>query len=169
MNKKSLFGVSLLLSFVLMGNSTIFADNGEKVSEQHRNNVGRVVQELESIATKDRGLESEVNSVAKEEKDAIDEVSKKIEKVEKRWSIATFLIGSNYKNLGNLRSELVKTANHIERLTRSLERTASSTIRAELETQILELSDIKTKAENFIKDQEGKFSLFGWMVRMFSK
>ncbi|MHB9019555.1 MAG: hypothetical protein ACYC3G_01605 [Minisyncoccota bacterium] len=169
MNKKSIFGLSLLLSFVLMGNSTIFADNGEKVSEQHRNNVSKIVQELEKIATKDRGLENEVNSVAREEKDVLDEVSQKMGAVENRGGFKTFFIGSDYKNLGSLRSELVKTDNRINRLTRSLERTASSTLRTDLENQIKELQKIKTSAENFIKDREGKFSLFGWIVKMFSK
>ncbi len=178
MDRKFLFGLTLLLSFALMGNTTSFADtdsdngdtnNGKTVSEQHKTNVTKVVEELERIADKDRGIENEVKSVAQEEKDAVDEVSKKIAGVEKRGGFKTFLIGSDYKNLGALRSELVKTDNHIDRLTRSIERAASSFIKVELENQVIELESIRTKAETFIKEQEGKFSLFGWMVKMFSK
>jgi len=177
MNRKFLFGVTLLLSVALMGNTTIFANtasttdmaNGKAMSEQHRNNVLKVVEELEKIGKKEKSVENEMKSIAQEEKDAVDEVSAKMERVEKRSSFKTFLIGSDYKNLGALRSELVKTENHIDRLVKSLDRTTSSAIKAELSTQISELQVIKTKAETFIKEQESKFSLFGWMVKMFTK
>jgi type VI protein secretion system component VasK len=178
MNKKLLLGSTLFLSLALMGNTAIFAatttnadtdtNNGESVSAQHRNNVGKIVQDLEEIASKDKSVENEVKSVAKEEKDAVDEVSAKMNEVEKRGGFKTFLIGSDYKNLGALRSELVKTQNHIDRLTKSLERTASSTM-TDLKTQISELQKVASTAEKFIKDQEGKFSLFGWLTKIFSK
>jgi hypothetical protein len=107
-----------------------------------------------------------VKAVAKEEKDSVEGVSAKMEQVEKRNGFKTFLIGSDYKNLGALRSELVTTQNHIDRLTKSLERATSTENKVDLEKQIAELEGIRTKAEAFVKDQEGKFSLFGWLVKM---
>jgi len=139
----------------------------EKISEQHRNNVSKVVKELQKVAEKDDDIGEEVKAVAQEEEDSVAGVSEKMAKVENRGGFKTFLFGSDYKNLGALRSELAITQNHIDRLTKSMERATSTETKAELQTQINELSGIQTKAETFIKDQEGKFSLFGWLVKMF--
>ncbi|HBM45395.1 MAG: hypothetical protein UT05_C0013G0014 [Parcubacteria group bacterium GW2011_GWF2_38_76] len=169
MNKKFLYIVIPMLLVVLMGSTKVSAqsDNKGGVSEQHRNDVSKVVQELDKTAEKDKVIKDEVKTVAQEEKDVVAGVSDKMDKVEKRGGFKTFLIGSDYKNLGALRSELVTAQNRIDRLTKSLDRATSSTTQTELQTQITELGNIKTKAETFIKEQEGKFSLFGWLARMF--
>ncbi|MFA5831795.1 MAG: hypothetical protein WC878_08290 [Candidatus Paceibacterota bacterium] len=169
MNKNFYIAIAVLFAFVFVGNTNVFAkeQGGEKMSEQHRSDVAKVVQGLEKVAGKDAGIGEEVKAVAQEEKDGVADVVEKMEKVENRGGFKSFFIGSDYKNLGALRSELVTTQNHIDRLMKSAERASSTEIKAELQTQIDELKGIQTKAEEFIKGQEGKFSLFGWLVKMF--
>jgi len=141
--------------------------SGTSTSEQHRSAVADVAQKLKEVAEKDGSISEEVKQVAQEENDTSEKIKEKMEEVENRSSFRTFLFGSDYRNLGALRSELVTTANHIDRLTKSLDRMTSSTLKTELETQITELEAIETKAENFVKANESKFSLFGWLVRLF--
>lgn len=136
--------------------------------EQHRSNVANVVQELEKIGDRDNQIGEEVKTVAQKEKTESEIVKEKMDKVENRGAFKTFLIGSDYKNLGALRSELVTTQNSLDRLTKALDRTSSTTVRTDLEAQISELQAIKIKAESFVKDNESKFSLFGWLVRLFN-
>ncbi len=167
MNKKLAFYTVLVTVITLAGSATVFARVGE-IGEQHRNETVKVVQELDKIANKDVAVKVEVAMVAKEEDEVSKSVSEKIKKVEGRNSFKTFLIGSDYKNLGALRSEIVTTQNRIDRLTKALDR-ASAITKTELETQINALKVILTKAESFVREQEGKFSLFGWMVRIFNK
>ena len=170
MNKKMLLGSSLAVVFTLLaGVSNVYAssDKGMKTGEQHRSDVAQVVQELEKIADKDNKIAKELKAVAQEEKKASEKVKEKMNAVDERGGFKTFLIGSDYKNLGELRSELVTTDNDLTRLKKALEKATDASVRADLEAQINELSKIKSDAEAFVKSIEGKFSLFGWLVRMF--
>ena len=179
MNKNILYVFSVLFMFVLVSATNVYADEASSteklekatssMGEQHRNRVSEIVQELNKVADKDNKIGDEVKVVAQEEKDISEKVKEKMDKVEKRGGFKTFLIGSDYKNLGALRSDLVTTKNHIERLNKALERANSSTTQTELEAQIKDLTDTQTKAEAFAKSMEGKFSLFGWLLRMFNK
>jgi len=220
MNKKIIYLFSIVLTLVLVGAVSVYADQNEKnnqkssdnatssdkatssinnndlgeatssdsdsdsesesesdsdnatssnMGEQHRSEVAKVVQSLVKVANKDSNIGEEVRAVAQQEKDSGDKVKEKMNTVEKRNGFKTFLIGSDYKNLGDLRSELVTTQNNLDRLNVALEKTTSSTTKAELQTQIDKLSTILTNAKNFIKSEEGKFSLFGWLLKMFNK
>jgi hypothetical protein len=141
-------------------------NNGE--GEQHRSEVANVVQALNKIAGKDSGIGSEVSAIAQQEASTSQSVADRISTIENRNGLMTFLIGSDYKNLGALRSELVTTSNSIDRLTSALDKT-SSTTKADLQSQINSLKDIQAKTESFINQQENKFSLFGWLVKMFNQ
>jgi len=39
----------------------------------------------------------------------------------------------------------------------------------ELQNQIQTLEQEQTKIEDFIESQEGKFSLFGWLLKLFNR
>lgn len=169
MNKKLLFGSSLIVFFTLLSSASFayaVSDEGEIAGEKHRSDVAEVVKKLEKIADKDISIGKEVMDVAKEEKDASEKVKDKMNAVDKRGGFKTFLIGSDYKNLGELRSELVRTDNDLNRLNKALGKATDVSIKADLEAQIKELSAIKSEAEDFAKSIDGKFSLFGWLVRM---
>lgn len=188
MNKKFLFIVSLACAFVLIGATSAKAESndneannevksvneardagdvGEKLSEQHKKVSDDVVKELKDSAEKDNEIKDEVNAIAEGVATSSEAIREKMDKIETRSSFRTFLFGSDYKNLGALRSELVTSDNHIERLTKALDKTTSSTIKSSLEAQITQLQATKTKAETFVKDNESKFSLFGWFIKLF--
>lgn len=165
-----MIGFSLVAVFILLGgtpDTRASADEGKKAVVQHQSDVANVVKKLEKIADLDKGIEVEVDNVAKKEKEAGEKVKGKMDAVDKRGGFKTFLIGSDYKNLGELRSELVTTENSLNRLNKALEKTTDDAVKTDLRTQISELSSIKTEAESFVKSMEGRFSLFGWLARMF--
>jgi chromosome segregation ATPase len=144
--------------------------NNDNIGEQHKNDVEKVASKLEKIANKNKDndeMENEVKNIIKEEKDVSEKVKEKMDTVNQRGGFKIFFIGADYKNLGELRSDLQTTENHIDRLNKVLEKTTSTTTKAELQTQIQNLSTIQKNAENFISSEEGKFSLFGWLVKMF--
>ncbi|MFA6227101.1 MAG: hypothetical protein WC631_01295 [Candidatus Paceibacterota bacterium] len=179
MNKKILYILSVLFVFALVGATGVYADERSddeesdnatsSIGEQHRSRVADFAEELEKIDDKDDAVENEIKTIAREEKDTSERVKEKMDKVEKRNGFKIFLIGSDYKNLGALRSELVSTENRLNRLNKALAKTTSSSTQAELQTQIDELTTIKTEADSFVKDNESKFSLLGWLVRMFNR
>jgi hypothetical protein len=64
---------------------------------------------------------------------------------------------------------MVTTKNRINQLNNLLPNIQNATDTAEIQVQIQNLEQEQTKIENFIKEQEGKFSLFGWLLKFFNK
>lgn len=164
----------LLLTLVLLFSFSVVAfaknDNnkGKTISQEHRNRISEVVAGLTELAGKDQNIGEEVKLVAQEQKELNERSTKAMEAVETRGKFKTFLIGTDYKNVGALRSEMVKTENHINRLTKARDRTEDAEVQAGLDAQIATLQETKSQTEFFIQDNESKFSLFGWLVKLFN-
>lgn len=170
MKTKILLASILVISLLSVGIS--YAKDQSKVqdiSEQHKSAVSAFVKNLLQVADRDGGIGEQVRAIAQQQKETIDATVQAVEKVQKRNKVKTFLIGSDYKNLGALRSEMVQTRNRIEQLNRLAENTQDEGVKTEIENQIKALEDEQTKIENFIKTNESKFSLFGWFVKLFNK
>lgn len=139
-------------------------------AEEHRSAVANFVQGLLQVANREGGgIGEQVKVIAQQQNDSEKTTTQAIEKVEKRNKIKTFLFGSDYKNLGALRSEMVHTRNRLEQLNRLMENIENEGDRTEIQNRIQELEQERTRIENFIKAQEGKFSLFGWLLKLFNK
>jgi len=151
------------------------SSNGQLNAIAHRSVVANFVQNLLKVASStEGGIGQQVRVIAQQQNDSDATTTGAITKINNRGKIKIFLIGSDYKNLGTLRSEMVHTRNRISQLTRLIQNAtgtsatdtaATGTIQAQIQT----LEQEQTKIENFIKAQEGKFSLFGWLLKLFSK
>jgi len=162
---------TLILSFFFVSVfSVAFAqsDKGKEMSQQRKSKVSNVVQELKDLAGKDQNIGEEVRVVAQEQEESNERATKAMEKVEARGGFKTFLVGTDYKNIGALRSEVVTSQNHIDRLMKARDRTTSDGVKADLDIQIAELKEANTDAETFIQQNEDKFSLFGWFAKLFN-
>jgi len=135
--------------------------------EEHRSEMSDIMEKLGKIADRDARVGDDLDEIVKELKEAEEKTAKAIDEVEKRDSLKTFFFGTDYKNLGELRSTIMTTENHIERLTRAMVSTTDATVRSGLSAQIEALKNTASSTEVFIRDNEGKFSLFGWFVRIF--
>lgn len=144
------------------------SDKGMEMSQAHNNKVSNVVQELKELAGKDQNIGDDVRAVAQEQEKSNERTIKAMEKVEARGGFKTFLIGTDYKNIGALRSEVITTQNHIDRLTKAMDRTTNEEVKADLSIQIAELEEANSNATAFIEKNEDKFSLFGWFVKLFN-
>lgn len=144
------------------------AQQGQVNAEQHRSAVANFVQSLNDIADRETGIGQQVRTIAQQQNQSVSTAIPAMEKVQTRSKIKTFLLGSDYKNLGALRSEVVQTRNRLEQLNRLMENVENEGNKTELQNQIQTLEQEQTKIENFIKAQEDKFSLFGWLVKLFN-
>lgn len=144
-------------------------EKGPSTAETHQSVVATFVQDLLSVADRNRGIGESVKVIAQEQNDSQKEVTEKIDTVEKRSKIKTFLIGSDYKNLGALRSEMVKTNNHLNQLKRLIDKTTNTVDKTALQNQITALEQEQAKINNFITQNENKFSLFGWAAKLLNK
>jgi len=166
-----LIGVLLLVFTFCFSVVLAKAQNDKQINgAEHRSTVATFVQTLLNVADREQeGIGEEVRVVAQQQNETKDEVADAIDKIQNRSKIKTFLIGTDYRNLGALRSEMVQTRNRLEQLSRLLENIQSEEDKTELQNQIQTLEQEQQKIEDFIKAQEGKFSLFGWLVKLFNK
>ena len=143
-------------------------DMDEMMSEGHRSDVAEAVLKLLELAGKDRNIGEEIREIAKEESESSERADEAIKTLETRGKFKTFLFGTDYKNIGALRSEMVRSDNNIDRLSKAKERVLDPAVKAELDVQIAALQKANDDAESFIKANEDKFSVFGWLVKLFS-
>ncbi len=144
-------------------------DEGEINSEEHRSTVSDFVHGLLEIADKEEGIGQEVRTIAEEQNQSATTTIQAMEEVKSKSKIATFLFGSDYKNLGTLRSEVAQTQNRLEQLNKLSENVKNEADKTQLQNQVQALTQEQTKINNFIQAQESTFSLFGWLVKLFSK
>ncbi|MFA5098736.1 MAG: hypothetical protein WC461_00755 [Candidatus Paceibacterota bacterium] len=137
--------------------------------EEHRSAVSNFVHGLLDVADREGGIGEQVRIIAKEQNQSASTTIQAMEKVQTRSKIKTFFIGSDYKNLGALRSEMVQTENRLEQLNKLMENAQADADKAELQSQIQTLQQEQQKIENFVKTNESKFSLFGWLTKLFTK
>lgn len=149
--------------------STDDTEEKHSAAKEHRSEVATFVKSLLKVADRERGIGEKVREVAHEQDDVASSTAEAIEKVEKRSKVATFFFGSDYKNLGQLRSELVKTENNIEKLKGLVSDAANTANKAELENQVRALETTRAKVDAFIAENESVFSLFGWVAKMFAR
>jgi hypothetical protein len=131
--------------------------------------VATFVQSLLAVADREGGIGQEIKVIAQKQNDTKERTSDLINAVENRNKIKTFFIGTSYKNLGELRSQMVQARNQIDQLKRLADKAENDQDKTELQSQILALEQEQTNINNFITQNESKFSLFGWAVKLFSK
>ncbi|MFA5188399.1 MAG: hypothetical protein WC460_03485 [Patescibacteria group bacterium] len=154
-------------------NENVNENKGENkgvTGAEHRSAVATFVQNLLNAANNDKsGIGDQVKAIAQAQNDTKEQEAQAIDKINSRGKITTFLIGSDYKNLGMLRSQMVTTQNQINQLTALLAKTTDPATKASLQAQIQVLTQEQQKINDFIKTNESKFSLFGWLVKLFNK
>lgn len=143
-------------------------NKGQVTAQSHRSTVANFVQGILAVAGREGGIGQQVRVAAQQQNDSKEKVAESIDKVEKRSKFKTFLIGTDYKNTGALRSEMVKTRNQIEQLKRLAVRAENEGSKDELQSQIQNLEQEQANIESFISQNENKFSLLGWVSRFLS-
>ena len=144
-------------------------NKGQFNAELHRSTVATFVQSLLAVADREGGIGQQVKVIAEQQNETKDRASDLINAVENRNKVKTFFIGTSYKNLGELRSQMVNSRNQIDQLKRLVDKAENEGDKVELQSQIQVLEQEQTNINNFITQNESKFSLFGWAVKLFRK
>jgi len=143
--------------------------NNEIDSEEHKSEVVKFVKKLLDVADREDGIGEKVREIARKQNDSASTTVEAIEKIKERSPWKTFFIGSDYKNLGALRSEIAQTQDRLRQLDNLIEKAQSAADKTELQNQAKTLEQEQQKINDFVNTNENKFSLFGWFVRLFSK
>ena len=86
-------------------------ETSEKGGDLHRSEVARFVETLLDVADRDDGIGEEVRTIAREQASSSEKIADAVNQIEQRSGVKTFLIGSDYKNIGAIRSEIAQTEN----------------------------------------------------------
>lgn len=142
-------------------------EKGQANAQEHRSVVANFVQELLQVADREGGIGEQVREVAREQNAATEDTVQSMVKVQNRSRVRTFFFGPDYKNLGQLRSEMVQVRNRIAQLNRLVEKAEGEDSKLALQEQIQQMEEEQTRINNFIQENEDKFSLFGWVKKLF--
>lgn len=137
----------------------------EEKTNQERVNNPEVGQQVENEKKNRERVAEELTTLAEETQAVEDETNEALEELEKEGRWKTFLVGTNYKNLGQMRSSLA----HYENQIRSLQRlmvNATPESQAEIQAAIDGLEAERTRIREMVQAKEGQFSLLGWMFRL---
>lgn len=170
MIKANIFRISLisLVSLLALPSFALAqSDRGLEARQKHRSSIANVVQELRQLASENKGIGEEVSQIAQAQEEITEEVEEAVSAVENRSPFKTFFLGTDYKNLGHLSSQMVTTQNHINRLSNAMDR-AEEDAKDTLQEQIDTLEQTQNNINSFIEENESKFSLFGWLVKFFN-
>lgn len=148
------------------GSSTADVEENDMPHKYHQT-VSRLVHELLQIADREGGIGAEVRVIAHSEDESASTTESAMNKVEEKGGVAVFFFGSDFKNIGVIRSELASTTKNIARLQALLASTTNATDKASLTLQIQALQIEKAKVEAYVQTHEDAFSLFGWLTRYF--
>jgi len=158
-------GATLFLSVALAKSPNARAINGL----EHKAIVNNVTQTLLKVSSKEPGvIGKQVQEIVQEQDSAKDATASAIDAIQNRNPIKTFLIGTDYKNVGQVRSEMVRTRNQINKIEQLIDNTTNPTTKTTLQEQLNTLGAEQQKIETFLKTNESKFSLFGWFFRLFN-
>lgn len=135
------------------------------MGDAHRSAVASFVQKLLTVSDHEKGIGAEVKAIAQAQDNSQKVTADALVKVEKRSGLKTFFIGTDYKNIGVLRSSMVTTANQIDALKKLADKATSTSDKVTLQAQIQVLEQEQVKIDAFVKANEGKFSLFGWLFK----
>ncbi len=149
--------------------STNASGSGQITAEEHRSAVASFVQSLLAVADREGGIGAQVRVIARSQEESASTSANAIARVESRGGLQELLIGSDFRSLGELRSEMATTSANIAQLRNLLEKATSDADKAELSAQIQALEDIQANIEAFIEAHENSFSLFGWLAKLFAK
>lgn len=140
-------------------------------AQSHALKVKEIVTGIEEVALEedevgDEEVAKELEGVAGDIENTAVDTTESIDELETRPAWKTFLLGTDYKNLGQLRSSLVHTDNSIRKITQTMARVEGDENDTALQERLGELNQERNRIVEMIKSEEDKFSLFGWLLRL---
>lgn len=143
---------------------------GETNAQLHKVKSEEVAKKLKEVAVEEEAagnveVSEQVEQVAVEQAEIQAETTEAIEEIETRGAVKTFLIGTDYKNLGQLRSNLVQNRNEIRKLTRTMTQAQTPESAALIQAQLMTMTQERERIKSVITTNEEGFSLFGWVAK----
>lgn len=112
---------------------------------------------------------AQVRTLAQEQVQAQTQIQDQMAKMEAKSKFAKGLFGPDYRAIENLKAHMERNTLRIQALTELKNEISNKADETALENAIQTLIDQNTRLEEQIAAQEGTKSLFGWLVKLFTK
>ncbi|MFH1193997.1 MAG: hypothetical protein V1661_03305 [bacterium] len=136
---------------------------------QKMSDTAKKVEEILTTSGAKGGIGEEVKKVAQQEKDDQQETKDSLSKIDKRSGLVKFLIGANFKEVENVRANLVRLDARIKKLNDLLGTVGDPNLKTLASSTLSALEQQKTALEDKVRAEESTFSLFGWFAKLFAK
>ncbi|MBL7150666.1 hypothetical protein ISS86_01940 [Candidatus Microgenomates bacterium] len=138
-------------------------------ARQHMNVVDETVEELLTTQGAKGGIGQQVSELAREQKQSQQEIEGELDKLDSRRGWMKRLFGPDYKAIKNLNRQMEQNQLRIQQLQQLQNQAANQADETQLQEAVQALVEQKTSLEEQIQAEEQVGSLFGWLVRLFTK
>ena len=128
--------------------------------------IGKATQSLSRVAesTNNPKIGEQVRTMVQNHQQIQTKVQTAVQTMSKRSGIAKFLLGPDYKNAGQVRSNIVDLRNDIDKLER-MKADATASDAEDIQMAIDELQAEADVLDTQLEEQLSGFSLLGWLAR----
>jgi hypothetical protein len=138
----------------------------EEKTERNQINNPDAGEQVNKRMKTEKEIAEELEEISEETGEVQDKTVKAIDKVEKQNKFKKLLVGTDYKNLGQLRSSLVHNRNQIRQLTRISEEVGDEESKQVVQSSLETLMGERERIKEVITENEEGFSLLGWVFRI---
>lgn len=128
-----------------------------------KNNEDNLAEKLPADSVSPDNNSKELQDVIEKQNSSTEESESAMDAIENRNGFKTFLIGNN---LEILKSQVVQMQDQISILEVLSLKSQDNINKIQIDKQMKSLKEEQKKVENFILQQNNKFSLFGWLVAL---
>lgn len=135
--------------------------------ETHLQVATSEMEQLMDMGMANKNLETQVQSVAKEQAQAQTEIQSQVDKLESRSNLSKKLFGPDYKAIKNLNQQMEQNRLRIQTLVEFKNQVTNQSDETQIQEAIQALTDLNTKLQEQVEIEESIGSLFGWFVKLF--
>lgn len=138
-------------------------------ANEHRSAVANFVQSLLDVADRQAlgGIGEQVREIAKQQNDSEEKVTTDLEKVKNKNQIRKFFFGTDFSRTKEIKKEMQDATKRLNELEKIKGEVVNPGDKAILKEQIKNFQEEINNVLTEVKNEEGKFSLFGWAKKLF--
>ena len=114
------------------------------------------------------GLGEQIRMIAQNQVENQARIQSSIEKIQQRSGLAKLFIGPNYGEVNNAQRLITQNTQQIRQLEQVAAQVSGSGDRQAITTQVKTLQEANNQLGNSLDEARGGFSLFGWIIKLFS-
>ncbi|MFH1744766.1 MAG: hypothetical protein ABH881_01205 [bacterium] len=141
------------------------------IANEYRSEVADFVQNLLDVADRQElgGIGEQVREIARQQNASEDMVTPDLERIKNKNKIRKFFFGTDFGKTREIKKEMQEAQKRLRELERVGDDIDNSVDKAEIEAQIKNFQENINEVLEEVGVEEGKFSLFGWMKKIFIK